>query len=109
MKGKRERDRKKRKYQSPIVSILCEKWKCNIIVINCFQTSVVQVDCNFSIYFVCVVLGFSTVMLLTFDIVSHIIFSCEGRPVHCRMFAAAKSLQLCSTLCDPINGVPQFL
>ena len=79
-----ERDRKKRKYQSPIVSILYEKWKCNRIVINCFQTSIVQVDCNFSIYFVCVVLGFSTVVLLTFDTVSHIILSCEGRPVHRR-------------------------
>lgn len=83
-----ERDRKKRKYQSPIVSILYEKWKCNRIVINCFQTSIVQVDCNFSIYFVCVVLGFSTVVLLTFDTVSHIILSCEGCPVHRRTSSA---------------------
>ena len=37
-----ERDRKKRKYQSPIVSILYEKWKCSLIVINCFQTSIVR-------------------------------------------------------------------
>ena len=50
--------------------------------INC------QVDCNFSIYFVCVVLGFSTVVLLTFDTVSHIILSCEGRPGHRRTSSA---------------------
>ena len=100
MKGKRERDRKKRKYQSPIVSILYEKWKCNLIVINCFQTSVVQVDCNFSIYFVCVVIGFSTVVLLSFDIVSHIILFVRAVLciVGCLLLLSRFSrVQLCAT------------